>query len=178
MKLLLVRHAQTNYNLLGIANADPRVDVHLSEEGIAQATHLAEQLKDTSYDCIYISELPRTRQTAEIINTYHHKELLVDARVNENITGFEGKPVTEWMTAITETGDTYGAALHDGESLNEAAARAQVFIDYLRTTANKTVLVVTHGFITQAIYGYLANKPLDEAMQYNLTQGTYAVFEI
>lgn len=178
MKLLLARHAQTNYNVLKLANADPSVDVHLSEEGISQAENLAELLKDVDMDAIYISELPRTRQTAEIINKYHNKELIVDARINDNITGFEGKPVADFVEAVNSANDPWSAKFGDGESLNEAAARARDFIEELRTKDYETVLVVTHGFITQAIFGHVERKSLDEASEFNLLQGTYAEFEI
>ena len=178
MKLFLVRHAQTNYNVLKLANADPSVDVHLSEEGIKQAKNLAELLKDVSYDVVYISELPRTRQTAEILNKYHDKELIVDPRINDNKTGFESEPVADYLAAVEAASDPWNATFGDGESLNEAAARARRFIDALKTKDHQTVLVVTHGFITQAIFGYLENKTLEEASEFNLIQGTYIEFEI
>lgn len=178
MKLILVRHAQTNYNILKLANSDPSVDVHLSDEGIRQANNLAELLKDVSYDIIFISELPRTRQTAEIINKYHNKDLITDARINDNKTGFESQPVVEWMAAIADASDKYEVKFGDGESLNEAAARASAFIDELRTKDYRAVLVSTHGFMTQAIFGHLENKSISESMDFNLTQGTYAEFDI
>lgn len=178
MKLFLVRHAQTNYNVLKLANADPSVDVHLSEEGIKQAKNLAELLKDVSYDIVYISELPRTRQTAEIINKYHDKELIVEPRINDNKTGFESKPVTDFLTAVESANDPWNAVFGEGESLNAAAERARNFIDELRIKEYESVLVVTHGFITQAIFGYLENKTLAEASEFNLLQGTYMEFEL
>lgn len=178
MKLYLARHAQTNYNVLKLCNADPNVDVHLSDEGIKQAENLAELLKDVTYEVGYISELPRTRQTAEIINKYHNKELVVDARLNDNKTGFEDKPVADFLSAVDSAADPWNATFGDGESLNQAAKRARSFIDDLKTKDHGTVLVVTHGFITQAIFGYLENKTLQEASEFNLLQGTYMEFEL
>lgn len=178
MKLYLARHAQTNYNVLKLCNADPSVDVHLSDEGIEQAENLAELLKDTIYDVVYISELPRTRQTAEIINKYHDKKLVVDARLNDNKTGFEDKPVADFLSAVDSADDPWNAKFGEGESLNEAAERARDFIDDLKTKNHESVLVVTHGFITQAIFGYLENKTLEEASEFNLLQGTYIEFEL
>lgn len=178
MKLILVRHAETNYNVLKLCNADPNVDVHLSEEGIKQAENLAELLKDATYDVVYISELPRTRQTAEIINKYHNKKLVVDELLNDNKTGFEGKPVSDFLSAVDTAEDPWNATFGEGESLNEAAGRANKFIDDLKTKNHKVVLVVTHGFITQAIFGYLENKTLEEASEFNLLQGTYMEFEL
>ncbi len=37
MNLYLARHGRTNYNDLGLCNADPTVDVHLTALGIEQA---------------------------------------------------------------------------------------------------------------------------------------------
>lgn len=178
MKIYLARHAQTNYNVLKLCNADPSVDVHLSEEGIKQAENLAELLKDVDYDVVYISELPRTRQTADIINKTHLKEMVVDGRINDNKTGFESQPVADFLNAVESAQDPWNAKFNDGESLNEAAKRARNFIDELRTKSYNSVLIVTHGFITQAIFGYLENKTLDEASEFNLLQGTFMEFEL
>lgn len=178
MKLYLVRHAQTNYNLLKLANSDPSVDVHLSDEGIEQAQNLAEIMKDIEYDIVYVSELPRTKQTAEIINVTHQKELIVDSRINDNRTGFESEPVEEWLAALASSPSRWDAKFRGGESLNEAAERGKSFIKDLRTKTYSSVLVVTHGFLTQAIFGYLENKSLEEASEFNLAQGTYAEFEL
>jgi broad specificity phosphatase PhoE len=178
MKIYLARHAQTNYNVLKLANSDPSVDVHLSEEGITQAENLAELLKDAPYDIVYISELPRTRQTAEIINNYHNKEFIIDGRINDNKTGFESQPVDDFMKAVDSAEDPWNAKFNEGESLNEAAERARNFIDELKTKDHQSVLIVTHGFITQAIFGYLESKTLEEASAFNLLQGTYMEFEI
>lgn len=178
MKIILVRHAQTNFNLLKLANSDPSVDVHLSEDGIKQAESLAELLKNISYGIVFISELPRTRQTAEIINKYHNKELVIDALLNDNSTGFESKPVQDWLDALDSSKDRFAASFNDGESLNSASDRAKKFLDNIKSKKYETVLVVTHGFLTQAIFGHIEAKSLSEAAEFNLAQGTYAEFEI
>ena len=81
MKLYLARHGRTNYNDLGLCNADPAVDVHLTPSGVAQAGALAEKLKLVPLDHIFASELNRTQQTAEIINKFHNLEIEIDARL-------------------------------------------------------------------------------------------------
>jgi len=42
----------------------------------------------------------------------------------------------------------------------------------------KSVLIVTHGFMTQSIFGYIENKTKDESWEFQLPQGTYAEFEV
>lgn len=68
MKLLLMRHGQTNYNRLGLCNDDPRDAVYLTDLGRRQALAAAVALRAARLEHIFVSELPRTRQTAEIVN--------------------------------------------------------------------------------------------------------------
>ncbi|MES2630602.1 MAG: histidine phosphatase family protein [Patescibacteria group bacterium] len=178
MKLYLARHAQTNYNIQKLANSDPSVDVHLSEEGIKQAKNLGKLLEAVDFDIVFISELPRTRETAGYINDYHHNEYIIDGRLNDNKTGFESQPVDEWLKALDDSDNRWDAKFNGGESLNEAASRARDFIEFLKTQPYESVLVVTHGFLTQAIFGYIENKSLEEAAEFNLLQGTYAEFDL
>jgi alpha-ribazole phosphatase len=178
MKIFIVRHSETNYNTQKLCNADPAVDVHLTGKGIEQTKNLAELLRHADYEVVYISHLPRTRETADIINKLHSKEIIVDDRLGDNRTGFESKLVTDWFAALEASGDKWNSKFNDGESLTEAASRGQSFIDDLKTGSYKSVLIVTHRFMTQVIFGCIENKSLEEASEFNLLQGTYAEFEI
>ena len=127
---------------------------------------------------MYISELPRTCQTAEIINKYHDKELVNDALLNDNSTGFKSKHVQDWIDVLDSSENRWVARFNDGESLNDAAKRGRELIDFLKHQPYESILVVTHGFMTQAIFGYLENKSLEEASEFNFIQVTYAEFKI
>ncbi len=178
MRLFLVRHSETNYNVQKLCNSDPSVDVHLSEKGIEQSNNLSKLLSKVDFEIIYVSELPRTRQTAEIINEKHNLPIQIDTRLNDNKTGFESKPVSEWLTALEDSGDKWNASFNDGESLRQASERATSFLEDLRHKTYSAVLVVTHGFLTQAIFAHLENKTIEEASDFTLLQGTYAEFEL
>ena len=71
MKLYIARHGQTNYNEQGLCNSDPAVDVYITENGVKQAENLAEKLKNVQIGQMFVSELKRTKQTAEIVNKHH-----------------------------------------------------------------------------------------------------------
>lgn len=71
-----------------------------------------------------------------------------------------------------------GCKVHDGESRNDAAKRGRDLIDFLKHQPYESIFVVTHGFMTQAIFGYLENKSLEEASEFNFIQVTYAEFKI
>lgn len=178
MKLYLARHTQTNYNEQRLCNADPNVDVHLTPLGKQQAQNLADQLKEVDFEVIYISELPRTRETAEIINQCHQKPIIVDSRINDNRTGFEGKPVQDYLDELLKHENSYDAMLNDGESLNQAAARSHEFLDEIKRSAHQSILLVTHGFIIEAIHAYIYNLSLKDAAKFQLAQGEFVEFDI
>ena len=65
MEILLVRHGQTEWNLL--TKVQGKADVELNEQGIKQAEETRNYLKNEKIDLILCSPLKRTMQTAEII---------------------------------------------------------------------------------------------------------------
>ncbi|MFP4610722.1 MAG: histidine phosphatase family protein, partial [Thiohalophilus sp.] len=71
MPLYAMRHGRTNFNDLGLCNDDPGRDVYLTDTGIARLETAAERLRDVALQRIITSELPRTRQSADIINRHH-----------------------------------------------------------------------------------------------------------
>lgn len=178
MRIYIARHTQTSYNVETRLNSDPSVDVRLTELGIRQAQDLAEKLAEKHFDVIYISELPRTRETAEYINEYHHVPLVVDARLNDNASGFEGRQTHEYLAAFHGSENGWHAKFNDGESLADARNRAKEFLDELKTKPYKAVLIVTHGYIIESIYGELHNLDHDDASLFKLSQGDFAVFDI
>jgi probable phosphoglycerate mutase len=77
MKVYFVRHGQTNYNVLDFCNDDITKDVHLTDLGNQQAKIVAEKLKGIKLDLVFISELPRTRETASIITRENSVEFKI-----------------------------------------------------------------------------------------------------
>jgi broad specificity phosphatase PhoE len=155
MKIYLARHGRTNYNDLGLNNADPIVDVHLTSVGVKQVENLAEKLKLAAVDQIFVSELKRTQQTAYIINKFHKAPIQVDERLNDIRTGYEGKPATQYWEALDNSPDRWAAHLNGGESLEDVKIRARAFIDDLRDKKYQVVLVVTSRDLVNALYGVI-----------------------
>jgi len=142
MKLYLLRHGETNYNRLGLCNDDPRRDVRLTDTGIAQAQAASQRLRDAPLQRIITSELPRTRQTADIINRNHQLPIEATALLNDIRTGFDGKRVSDYFAAIAR--DPLHARTNGGESLLDHKARVICFIEWLKTQPQDCVLVVAH----------------------------------
>jgi alpha-ribazole phosphatase len=142
MHLYVMRHGRTNYNDLGLCNDNPNADVHLNETGIQQALDAAEKLRDVTLDRIIVSPLPRTYQTAEIVNRYHDAPIEVHPGIADIRSGFDGRAVTEYFAAIAH--DPLNARANGGESLLDHKQRVLDFIGWLQRQPQKNILVVAH----------------------------------
>lgn len=142
MQLLFMRHGQTNFNLLGLCNDDPGRNVHLTAAGIVQAEAAAERLRRVPLELIVTSELPRTRQTGDIINRYHRLALQVHPALNDIRSGFDGQPVSEYFAAIAA--DPLHTSVNGGESLLMHKQRVLGYLDWLRQQSAQTILSIAH----------------------------------
>ena len=142
MNLYFMRHGRTNYNDAGLCNDDPDADVHLDDIGKQQAQAAAQQLRDVALDRIIVSPLPRTRQTAEIINQYHHASIEVHPDIADIRSGYDGRSVAEYFAAIAH--DPLNARVNGGESLLDHKQRVLGFIHWLQQQPQENILVVAH----------------------------------
>ncbi len=90
---------------MGLCNSDPNTDVHLTQTGITQAGMLAKKLKAVNFDHVYVSQLRRTQQTAEVINKSHKAPVIIDSRLNDNRTGFDNQPSADFYEAMKKAKD-------------------------------------------------------------------------
>lgn len=155
MKLSFIRHGQTNYNVKDLCNYDPTKDVHLTDLGKKQAKIAAEKIRDKNFDIIFISELPRTRETADIINIYHQVPIKIFKDINDRNSGFESKPVAEFNKAIEK--DKFNLKLNNGESFQEEKERIFNFLESLKRLSYNSILIVSHMETMQIINGYFNN---------------------
>jgi broad specificity phosphatase PhoE len=178
MKLYLTRHTRTNYNELDLCNADPSVDVHLSEVGLVQAKALAKKLQHETFDIIITSQLPRTTETANIINEYHHVPVVADGRINDNASGFEGKPVADYFKALEAAPDMWDFRGDDGESINDLRVRVAAFLDDLAKREYAAVLVVSHQSVLQAVRAEMRGLDNEAMWAFKIEQGNFTTVEL
>ena len=181
MKLIATRHAETNYNVKDLVNYDPAIDVHLTEKGIEQAKSLAEQLKDFDFDAIYISRLKRTKQTAEFINEYHGKDLIVNELLDDTKNGFEGKPYSEAKGWRDSQPDPVSARYMDKfESVSDMTTRVQEFLDYLRAHHgdDETILIVTSSHLIKQLRMLNGEITMEQLLNAPAKHATYYEFKI
>jgi probable phosphoglycerate mutase len=178
MKIYLARHGRSTYNDLGLCNADPSIDVHLTPTGIQQAKALGEKLKDVHIDHIFVSELRRTQQTAEFVNTFHNLHIEVDPRLNDGPSGFEGKPFQEYEAALAAAPNRWTARFNGGMSIEDVKQQAASFINELRSKDYDTVLVITSQWVVFAIIALLNGLSNEDAWKLNVEQGSFTELDI
>lgn len=149
MKLFLVRHGETDWNVKSLYQG--QTDVPLNENGKRQAEDLALKMKNYPLDAIFSSDLKRACETAEIINAYHNLKLQKSPLVREKCFGeMEGKLKKEVLKAhpkyfLPEGGVDLSYTLPGGESWDEVWDRVKKFFDNLKKQDFENVLIVTHG---------------------------------
>lgn len=139
----LIRHGVTEWNKLGKAQGIS--DIPLNDEGIKQATALANRLRSETWDIIFSSNLTRARQTAEIIRQLLGvASVFTDERIREINCGLiEGTTEEE---RIAQWGVNWREQKLEMEDFKTVAKRGISFLEEVSVAhAGKKTLVVSHG---------------------------------
>ena len=145
-QLVLVRHGETEHNVLGIAQGWQ--DSALSERGRSQVAKLAERLHSFGVDAIFSSPLSRALATAEAIRAVTGLEINVLDELKEmNYGGWEGRNFLDVRKAEEEH---YRRWVDDpawpcpgGESHNDVLERMNRAFEVVRGA--RRPVVVAHG---------------------------------
>ncbi|KGR87967.1 histidine phosphatase family protein [Lysinibacillus odysseyi] len=149
MKLLLIRHGQSEADLLNVYEG--RADFSLSRLGREQATKLA-QFLITRYDVeqIIASPLKRAAQTSEIINSVYNcgvifKEKLMEFN-NGILAGMDREQANE-IYPLPRGGRPLTKAIMHGESALEFRQRVEFAYHEIMDTYKEAacIAIVAHG---------------------------------
>ena len=83
MKIVYMHHAERERNTHAAWGTPERTFDEITDLGRRQAELLAERLRNEKITAIITSPYTRCRHTAEIINHYHHLDIVEDERFNE-----------------------------------------------------------------------------------------------
>jgi alpha-ribazole phosphatase len=182
MKLLLVRHGETDWNLA--QRFQGHSDIPLNEKGFWQAEQLAKRLCGERIDALYSSDLARALQTARQIASLQEQSLPVqaDARWREISLGtWEGLKYEEihahWSDAVTRWyADPGGSPPPNGETILQFAERLQSAVDELKIRhRDETVLLVSHGGAIQVLLCLLLGVELKRYWQFHIRQASLSM---
>ena len=183
MRFILVRHGETYSNTLFgtpeqmLIGALDNEQTKLNETGKKQAEVAAESVKNyikDTIDEIYVSDLTRTIQTADIVfKDYTYK---TDRRLRERSLGIlEGMLLSDVVKneelnatlpdSRVDDFETCMSKKHpSGESYEDVVNRLKDFLSQFNYEENKTVACVSHFHTLRLFIYLLLDKPFDMKM--------------
>jgi phosphoserine phosphatase len=184
LRLLLVRHGETDWNRQG--RFQGQIDVPLNATGRQQGEQVAEFLKSVPIDFAISSSMQRPKETAELILRHHPQlSLQLIPELQEISHGtWEGKlepeVEAEFPGELDRWRETPAAVqMPEGENLNQVWKRAIAAWENIITTARansrqpQVGLVVAHDAINKVILCHVAG--LGPEQFWNFKQGNGAV---
>ena len=171
MKLILIRHGQTEWNATG--RWQGQADPPLNDVGHEQAQRTAQELRTQQIEVLISSDLKRAHETAESIATVLQLEVQLEPRLREvNLGDWQGLYSTEirarWPVEVEQW---HNAPLSvrppQGETIAELADRVlEAADDIARRYPQQRVGIVAHELPIAVITTHAAGIPLAELRQH------------
>ena len=172
MKLFLIRHGQTDWNLEGKIQGS--CDIELNHTGIKQAEELSNKILEEGYKFskIYSSLQRRAVKTAEILSLATNLDYI-------SIEGLEEMNLGKWEgLSWTDVKEKYQMEYEQwyinrrytrtprGESYQDLLERVLAVIHKIINENCEDVVIVTHSAVIMSIQCYVTNTPFDEMMKF------------
>ena len=169
MKIYVVRHGQTKWNLEG--RIQGKTDIELNEKGREQAKTIRDLIAKYDIDLIISSPLKRAKETAEIINSKLKCPIIFDKALEERGYGeFEGevRKLIEDEIVNSQMLHNYNLNLdYKGiEPIKDLCNRVWGLLDSIKEKyKNKNILLISHGGVIRAINGYFEGVDEDGVIE-------------
>lgn len=187
-RLLLVRHAESEWNVLGKWTG--RTDVHLTEKGRQEAAMLGDIVKDIDLHHAYTSEQIRTVETlmyllerAGIQGLNHERITHLNERDYGDYTGMNKWEVLEQLgeDVFTKIRRSWDHPIPNGETLQRVHERAVPFYNehiLPRLLKGENVLVVSHGNTIRSLIKYLEDISDEGISEVEMPFGQIVVYRV
>lgn len=177
MKLYIVRHGQTKWNvekrLQGWRNSP------LTEKGISDAKRLSERLEDVNFDYIYSSPQKRAFKTAEMIKKNRNIDIIQLEGLKEIGFGkWEGMKIEDIEVEYKDEYETYKSTPHlhetieGSESFQDMFERVKKSLDVIIENGGEDVLIVCHGVTIRILIAIIKQIPLKDLHTIPIHVGT------
>ena len=194
LKLYIVRHGQTEWNVL--EKFQGQLNSPLTPEGIEKVKETAKELKNVNFEAGYTSQMGRTIATAEIIleNNKYEQEKTSDQKLKlQKLPELNEIHFGEWQgLTFKETFVKYPKEAHNyfydvknynaknikGEELKDGLERFLKGLKKIREEQKSgNILIVTHGTVLELFFNYIQNKEADDLDERKLIgNGQYKIF--
>jgi probable phosphoglycerate mutase len=176
----LVRHGHNDY--LGKALAGRLPNVHLNEQGKADAERVAEALASKGIQRIISSPLERARETALPLARKLNLEIEIDEGILEIGFGdWTGKTMAELdQSEHWSRFNTYrsGTRIPSGEHMIEVQTRVVAALDQLRAQPANCLALFSHGDPIRLALAYYLGVPLDLFTRIEISPGSYSLLRV
>lgn len=154
--LIFESHATSTDNEKGIASG--WLDPLLSAKGRKQAEELGQRYHNIPLSCVYVSDLRRSFETAEIAFGHRAIPVVKEARLREwNYGKYNGCPASEVDSMkIKHLNEPFP----EGESLKDVLDRFSSFKKEYLQEGTGPILIIGHRATYYALEFYLQKKPL------------------
>lgn len=167
-QLILIRHGQTEDNLIG--RFQGQIDSPLNEDGERQAQAVAQALFGARLTAIYSSDLSRAYDTARAIADYHSMEVVAQPDLREaHLGAMQGQLRADVGELFGDDASVYRrmdvhSAPPGGESPMDLRRRCQRFWRGLQKDARSLppgdVVIVAHGGTLRALLAVVLGFPV------------------
>lgn len=185
MKVILVRHAETDWNVKRIIQGHR--DSLLTARGLRETSALLAALAIHNYqvEYVYTSPFNRALHMGRSLSNHFLCPLMIEPALKEQSFGqFEGLSLELVMKHHPKEANELFNLNPDfkpigGESLAEASQRIIHFIYHLeKTSHHETICVVSHGRIIQGLVTLLKEKNLNNFPKYTQPNASYTLFDL
>ncbi|MCD6550050.1 histidine phosphatase family protein [bacterium] len=181
----LLRHGENTHQVenSGVVYPWPEpFPILLTQKGRREVKKAAKELKEIGIDVIYSSDIPRAKETAEIVAKELGLEVKLDKRLRDVNAGvFHGRKAEEFLKFIPLK-ERLTKRPPGGENWNDVAKR---MLDFLREIdkkyKNKKILIVGHKgplWILEAKVRGLSEEEILEMKKRGLATGQFRKLEI
>ena len=185
MKIYLIRHGQTDWNVQGKIQGS--FESELNAAGVKQAEELGRQLLESGckFARIYSSRQKRAVMTAEILcEAVNASCIQVNGLEEMNLGKWEGHTwaevkvkypteFTEWLAKRRYTKTPEGESYQD--VLDRVLPALQKIIG--ENDEQDNFVVVTHGAVIMSLQCYLTNTPFDEMDKFKAKNTSITVLD-
>jgi broad specificity phosphatase PhoE len=143
-RVLLARHAESEFSVRGLTNGDPEIEVALTERGREQARLLGQSLAETELDLCAVSEFQRTQETADLALEGRDVPRIIVPELNDIRFGeFEGRLLADYRAWARAHGPE--DVVPGGESRADSVRRFVTAVRKLLGRPEPAILVVAHS---------------------------------
>lgn len=153
-KIHFIRHAQSEYNFYKKMSGGGS-DVALTNLGFEQANNRGQALTNLdNISFIVRSDMIRTKQTAETINSWLNLDIKIDKNLNEKYYGnLEGEDISTYANLMNNAKNFEDVvAQYGGESIHELRERVQSTMCKYFKSGEEEIIIVGHGHFGRIAY--------------------------